>query len=34
MENMLEYYLGYIKLNSKEHQKAMEYIREDMEKEK
>ena len=34
MENMLEYYLGYIKLNSKEHQKAMEYVREDMEKEK
>lgn len=34
MENMLEYYFGYIKLNSKEHQKAMEYVKEDMEKEK
>lgn len=34
MENMLEYYLGYIKLDSKEYQKAMEYVKENMEKEK
>lgn len=34
MENMLEYYLGYIKLNSEEYKKAIEYVREDMEKEK
>ena len=34
MENMLEYYLGYIKLDSKEYQKAIEYVKENMEKEK
>lgn len=34
MENMLEYYLGYIKLGSKQYEKAIEYVREDMEKEK
>lgn len=34
MENMLEYYLGYIKLDSEEYKKAIEYIKENMEKEK
>lgn len=34
MENMLEYYMGYIKLNSNEYIKAMEYVREEMEIEK
>lgn len=34
MENMLEYYLGYVKLNSEDYKKAVEYVKEDMETEK
>lgn len=34
MENMFEYYLGYIKLGSEQYEKAIEYVKEDMENEK
>lgn len=34
MENMLEYYMGYIKLNSNEYMKAVEYVKEEVEREK
>lgn len=34
MEDMLEYYMGYVKLDSNEYIKAMEYVKEDMENEK
>ncbi len=34
MGNMLEYYMGYIKLNSIEYMKAMEYVKEEVEREK
>lgn len=34
MENMIEYYLGYIKLTSDEYKKTIEYISEDIAKEK
>ena len=34
MENMFEYYLGYIKLGSEQYKKAIEYVKEHMENEK